>query len=147
MDLTKTYPRSVRDKFAGAVQIGRTSDKARAYVAGTTGEYHYNCGMDQAVFAFLGIGDHEAYARKVAQLSDRELEKYLRDEYVSKKSPAEISKWNEEWLSKGPAPDSDSYKYFMELRNTIAPSRTDVTAWPDLLDLDEHRDVPRKAAA
>ena len=60
MDLTKEYPRSVKDKFAGVVMLGRTTDKGRAFAAGTAGEYHYNCPMDKAVFGFLGI-DHEAY--------------------------------------------------------------------------------------
>ena len=147
MDLTKSYPRSVREKFAGVVQIGRTSDKARAHAAGTVGEYHYNCGMDQAVFKFLGIGDHEAFAKKAASLDDAQLERWLRDTYVSKKTPAEIEEWNRTWLARGPEPGSDSHKYFVELRSQIAPARTDVTSWPDLLDLDEGRDVPEKAAA
>jgi hypothetical protein len=147
MDLTKTYPRSVRDTFAGLVQIGRTTDKARAHLAGTVGEYHYNCGMDQAVFSFLGIDDHEAYAKKVSQLKDSEVEAWLRDTYVSKKSPAEIAKWNREWLAHGPDRGSDSEKYFLDLRNSLAPGRTDITAWADLLDLDEAREVPRKVAA
>jgi uncharacterized protein DUF5069 len=147
MDLTKTYPRSVREKFAGVVQLGRTADKGRAYLAGTVGEYHYNCPMDQAVFEFLGISDHEAFARKAAQLSDSELEKWVRDQYVSKKTHAEIEKWNAEWLGHGPAPGSDGEAYFIDLRNQVAPHRIDVTSWPDLLDLDEKRDVPQRVAA
>lgn len=147
MDLTKNYPRSVRDKFAGIVQIGRTSDKARAHAAGKVGEYHYNCGMDKAVFEFLGIPDHEAYAQKAAQLNDTELEAWLKDTYVSKKSRAEIDKWNREWLTHGPDPNSDAEKYFVDLRTQLAPDRTDVVAWADLLDLDEKRNVPRKVAA
>ena len=147
MDLTKTYPRSVRDKFAGVVQIGRTTDKARAYAAGTTGEYHYNCGMDQAVFKFLGVTDHEEYAKKATELDDARLERWLRDTFVSKKSQAEIDRWNRTWLEHGPEPGTDSYDFFMDLRAKIAPDRSDVTSWPDLLDLDEQRDVPRRKAA
>jgi hypothetical protein len=62
MDLTKEYPRSVRDKWQGVVQLGRTVDKGKAKVHGNVGEYHYNCPMDQAVFGFLGI-DHEQFER------------------------------------------------------------------------------------
>jgi len=147
MDLTKSYPRSVRDKFAGVVQIGRTTDKARAYAAGTVGEYHYNCSMDQAVFGFLGITDHEAYAKKAVELDDARLERWLIDNYVSKKSQSEIDAWNAEWLTRGPEAGSDSHKYFLDLRSQVAPGRDDVTSWPDLLDLDEKRDVPVKVAA
>ena len=58
MDLTKEHPRSVRDKWQGVVQLGRTVDKGKAEARGNVGDYHYNCPMDQAVFSFLGI-DHE----------------------------------------------------------------------------------------
>lgn len=147
MDLTKTYPRSVRDRFAGIVQIGRTTDKARAYKAGMVGEYHYNCGMDKAVFEFLGIDDHEAYADRAVSMDDASLERWLTDTYIAKKSKAEIDRWNREWLEHGPEPGSDGEKFFVELRDQIAPGRRDVRSWPDLLDLDEHRDVPERAAA
>lgn len=147
MDLTKTYPRSVRDRFGGIVQIGRTSDKARAYKAGALGEYDYNCGMDRAVFEFLGIDDHEAFADRAASTSDTELEQWLKDTYVSKKSKADIDRWNREWLEYAPQPGSSGEKYFTGLRDQLAPGRTDIHAWADLLDLDEHRDVPRRAAA
>ncbi len=46
-----------------------------------------------------------------------------------------------------PEPGSDGEKYFLELRGEVAPDRTDVTAWPDLLDLDEKRAVPKRAVA
>jgi len=147
MDLTKTYPRSVRDRFAGIVQIGRTTDKARAYKAGTVGEYHFNCGMDKAVFAFLGIDDHEAFADRAASMDDMSLERWIADTYVSKKSKAEVDRWNREWLEHGPEPGSEGEKYFLELRDQIAPGRRDVHSWPDLLDLDERRDVPQRVAA
>jgi hypothetical protein len=32
----------------------------------------------------------------------------------------------------------------LELRNQIAPDRTDVTTWPDLPDLDEKRTVSKR---
>ena len=32
-----------------------TIDKARASVAGTNGDFHYNCPMDQRFWAFTGI--------------------------------------------------------------------------------------------
>jgi hypothetical protein len=50
-------------------------------------------------------------------------------------------------LGLGPAAGSDGEKYFLELRGQIAPDRTDVTAWADLLDLDEKRNVPQRVAA
>jgi|SRR5579872_25992 len=141
MDLTKSYPRSVRDKFAGVVMLGRAIDKGRATLAGTNGEYNFNCPMDQAVFGFLGI-DKDQLLAKIKELDDAQLEQWVKENYVSKKSPAEIELWNEQFLSRGPEPGSDAERYFLELRNQVAPDRTDVTAWADLLDLDEKRPVP-----
>jgi hypothetical protein len=145
MDLTKSYPRSVKEKIAGVVMIARTTDKGKAEAHGTIGEYHYNCPMDQAVFGFLGI-DHEAYLDLVKKAkSEAELEAYVAA-HAAKKTPAEIEQWNEHFLAYAPAPGSDGEKYFLELRNQVAPDRTDVTAWADLLDLDEKREVARKTA-
>jgi len=146
MDLTKSYPRSVRDLFAGVVMLGRATDKGRATAAGSNGEYSYNCPMDKAVFGFLEI-DKDEYFAKLKELDDAALERWARETYVSKKSPAEVAQWNEQFLNYAPAPGSDSEAYFVELRNQVAPDRTDVTAWADLLDLDEKRPVPMRAPA
>jgi hypothetical protein len=145
MDLTTSYPRSVRDKVAGVVMLARTIDKAKAKAKGTLGEYHYNCPMDQAVFGVLGI-DHEKFLATVTSAkNDAEIEAYAKS-FAEKKSAAEIEAWNAGFLQYAPAPGSEAETYFLDLRKQVAPERTDVTAWADLLDLDEKRNVPRKAA-
>ncbi len=143
MDLSTSYPRSVKEKLAGVVMLARTADKAKAKTTDTIGEYHYNCPMDVAVFGFLGI-DHEAFL-KAAGHGDAAIEA-LAHEHAAKKSASEIEAWNAQFLQYAPAPGSDGEKYFHELRSQLAPDRTDVTAWADLLDLDEKREVPRKTA-
>jgi hypothetical protein len=141
MDLTTSYPTSVKTKLHGIVQLARTIDKGKAKAHGNLGEYHYNCPMDVAVFTFLGI-DHEALLDVIAKAkSDQEIADYVAP-FVHKKSAEEIEAWNAEWLKSGPAPGSDSEKYFLELRDQVAPGRKDITAWADLLDLDEKRPVP-----
>jgi hypothetical protein len=141
MDLTQTYPTSVKTTFHGLVQIARTIDKGKAKAHGNLGEYHYNCPMDAAVFSFLGI-DHEALLDVIGKAkSDQEISDYVAP-FIHKKSAAEIEAWNIAWLKQAPAAGSESEKYFLQLRSEVAPGRTDVTAWADLLDLDEKRDVP-----
>ena len=146
MDLTRSYPRSVRDTLAGVVMLARTADKAKAAANGNIGEYHYNCPMDQAVLTFLGI-DHEQFLAKVkiAQ-NDGEIEEFVK-EYTARKTPAEIEEFNRSFLLLKPAPGSGSATFFEELRASVAPERTDVTTWADLLDLDEKRSVPERTAA
>ncbi|GAC1444146.1 MAG: hypothetical protein NVSMB59_10120 [Vulcanimicrobiaceae bacterium] len=143
MDLTTSYPRSVSERMAGVVMLARTADKAKAKAHGTLGDYHYNCPMDVAVFTFLGI-DHETFLAAVTQ-GDAAAER-LASEHAAKKSAAEIDAWNATFLARAPEPGSEGEAYFHELRGQVAPDRTDVTAWADLLDLDERREVPRKTA-
>lgn len=144
MDLRTEYPRSVRETWQGVVQLGRTIDKGKAKANGDIGEYHYNCPMDQAVFAFLGI-DHEQFLNVIRSAkSDADIAEFTAP-YVSKHSSAEIENWNREWLSH--EPEGESREAFLRLRSEIAPARGDVTTWPDLLDLDEGREVPERVKA
>lgn len=144
MDLTTSYPRSVREKYLGAVQIARTIDKGKASLAGKLGEYRYDCPMDQHLFEWLGIdADRLLDAIKKGDAATEEFFKQA----LAKKSQSEIETFNREWLEHGPAPGSDSEKYFLDLRNQVAPNRTDVKAWADLLDLDEKRPVPQRVHA
>ena len=127
MDLTKEYPRSVRAEMHGIVQMPRTIDKAKAVAHGTAGEYHYNCPMDVAVFAFLGI-DHEALMDVVKKAkSDAEIDAYVKT-FTDKKTPEDLAAWNRQWLLRGPEPGGESEKFFLDLRSDVAPNRTDVSA-------------------
>lgn len=141
MDLTKTYPRSVHEKMLGIVQLPRTIDKGKAKAYGNTGEYNYDCPMDKALFDFLGVNGDELLEVIKNAKSDAEIEAYCK-QFVDRKSPDEIERWNHEWVTH--KPEGPSLEYFLNLRNQVAPDRTDVTSWADLLDLDEKRAVPRR---
>jgi uncharacterized protein DUF5069 len=146
LDLTTSYPRSVREKVLGVVQVGRAIDKGIAFANGTHGEYNYDCPMDKSIFDFLALdGEKLLDVIKNAQ-SESEIVAYVKP-FVDKKSAAEIDGFNEKFLQSSPAAGSDGEKYFLGLRNEVAPGRTDVTTWPDLLDLDEKRPVPQRVPA
>jgi hypothetical protein len=61
----KQFPRSPRDTYAGYVLAARAVDKCRAVLAGTEGEYHSNCPLDQIWLKFAGI-DYDAFRSFVA---------------------------------------------------------------------------------
>jgi Domain of unknown function (DUF5069) len=144
LDLTTSYPRSVHEKLYGVVQVARAIDKGKALAHGNIGEYSYDCPMDQAVFSFLGI-DGEALLDVIKNAkSDTEIDAYVKT-FIDKKSPEEIENWNREWLSHKPT--GEALEYFLQLRNQVAPDRTDVTTWADVLDLDEKRTVPKRETA
>ena len=54
-DLTKQAPHSPRERAGGFVIASRAVDKCRAVLAGTPGEYHYDCPLDNMLFGFKGI--------------------------------------------------------------------------------------------
>jgi hypothetical protein len=51
-DLTKRPPRSPRQRLGGYALLPRMLDKGRAEIAGTRGEYHYNCPSTNAFSTF-----------------------------------------------------------------------------------------------
>lgn len=147
MNSTTAFPRSVHEKYLGVVQLARTIDKAKMAGNGTLGEYHYNCPMDQALFAEFGI-DATKLSAAVADAAKTAgngsaIEAYVKP-LIQKKGAAEIERFNHDIL--GHQPTGESLKAFQTLRAEIAPDRTDVTTWPDLLDLDERRTVPKRTA-
>lgn len=141
MDLTKTAPRSVSTTMLGIVQLARTTDKAKAVAHGSVGEYKYDCPMDQGLFDYLGM-DPKAFLNVVKDAKDdREIEAYAKT-FVARKDSHSVEAFNKNWLSA--VPTGASLKHFQELRSKIAPSRTDVASWSDLLDLEEGRAVPHR---
>jgi hypothetical protein len=142
MNLTIEKPRSPKDKLIGLLSLKRVIDKAKAYNEGQLGEYDYDCPHDKPVFAFLGTNGEE-FARKVKELgTDDAIADWVQTQFLSKKTPAEIEKYNAERMHWHPEPGSPSAHYFEHLREQVAPGRKDIVTWFDVLDLDEGRPVP-----
>jgi hypothetical protein len=97
--------------------------------------------MDKGVFDFLGINGPEYLKIVKNAKSDAEIEAFVKP-FASKKSAQEIALFNKQWMTT--PPNGDSLAHFNQLRTRIAPDRTDVTTWPDLLDLEEGRAIPRR---
>ncbi len=93
LDLTKTYPRSPRATLGGYVIAGRTLDKCRAAVAGTLGDYHFNCPLDQTFLGFAGISA-EAFQTFVATGADDDAVAAWIQENAKPHTKEEIVAWN-----------------------------------------------------
>lgn len=139
MNLTTSYPRSPRQELGGFVHLARMIDKAKASRAGKLGEYIYPCPLDRSLLDFLGLTP-ERFAETVAEKRDEEIVEWIRKE-ARPQTADEISAWNKNFLNRSPD-NEEKWTYFRRLRESIDPSRTDITTWPDLLDLDEKRSVP-----
>jgi len=138
-DLTRQFPRSPGEKLGGYVHLARMADKARAKAAGTVGEYIYPCPLDQMLLEFLKV-DADAFYETVRKNDDPGLVAWLK-EAATLHRPEEVEAWNQAFLNRKPR-NEESQRRFDEIRNRLAPHRTDITAWPDLLDLEEGREVP-----
>ena len=112
-DLTKDYPRSPRDLLAGYVIAGRTLDKCRATLAGTAGEYHFDCPLDNFFFGFAEISGDEFKNFVATGASDKEVAEWI--ERKAKRRPRiEIIKWNNDWRYKRLSEMPDRIQEFME---------------------------------
>jgi hypothetical protein len=138
-NLAKEFPRSPRETFAGYVHAGRMLDKCRAVVAGTAGEYHYNCPLDRFFFDFTGI-DAEAFKAFVATGADDAAVAAWIADHSKIKDRGEIVVWNNKMrdmrLSEMPLP----LQLFLEdyIPKFIPKNRT-VRVWFDVYDLEEGR--------
>lgn len=144
LDLKQEYPRSPREKIGGYVHLARMLDKARAKGAGRLGEYIYACPLDESLLEFLGVSE-EAFYEVTQEREDHEVLDWIKEKAIPR-APAEIEEWNRAFLKRKPR-NEESLKRFLEKRNQLAPHRTDITAWPDLLDLEEGREVPERTPA
>lgn len=137
VDLTKRAPRSPRVRLGGFVILPRMLDKGRASVSSTNGEYKYNCPLDQHFLSFVGIDAQAVLEQIKAGKGDGEILAFILAHCTSKPSPQEIASWSAYQEARCPA-DADSRGFFQELHQKMAPSRTDVATWFDLLDLDDY---------
>ena len=138
----KSFPRSMRVKLEGYVHLARMIDKCRAVLAGTEGEYIYPCPMDDRLMEFAGITVDEFTAAVKANPSDEAVATWF-PQTAKAHPPAELDAWNRD--------DAESRTELArepgvldKHRDAVDPSRTDLTAWADLQDLEEGRAVPRK---
>jgi len=124
-------------RLGGFVILPRCLDKGRATIAGTNGEYHFNCPVDQRFLNFVGI-DADALKNVLAQgKGDWEVLEWIRANARHQRTDAEIAAWSA--LQEQRAPDNpDSREFFNNEHKRIAPQRTDITTWFDLLDLDDY---------
>jgi len=144
MNLTQRPPRSPRCRLGGYALLPRLLDKCRAEIAGTSGEYHYNCPLDQRFFAFTGV-DHEALKAEVAKgIGDGEALAWIEANAKNKRHPWEIEEWSA-WRDRAVPTDHETRAFFNEIHEQIASSRQDIATWCDLLDLDDHVSYGGKA--
>lgn len=135
-DLHVHPPRSPRVRLGGYVILPRMLDKGRALLAGTNGEYNYNCPLDQQFLAFTGLDAEALKAELAAGKSDGEILAWVQA-HARPRSMAEILAWSA-WQEQRAPDNPDGRAFFNEVHRKLAPDRTDIVTWFDLLDLDDY---------
>lgn len=136
VDLTTRPPRSARARdVAGICGVARMADKARAERAGKIGDYKYGdiSGQDVRILTFLGISADEFQEAAVNNPNDIEIGEWVQES--CDKSNEEIDAFNHAMVNRGP--DETSRERFEARRQEVDPTRTDITTWVALQDLDD----------
>lgn len=136
-DLTSSFPRSPGETLGGYAILARAIDKCRATLAGTNGEYNYNCPLDRQFFDFTGVDADEMKQLIADGASDEDVSLWVHQK-DSAHSAEEVKAWTEAQRKRGPQ-TPEQQDYFENLREQVIPGRTDVTTWFDLLDAEEGR--------
>lgn len=139
LDLTKTFPRSPRATLGGYVHAGRMLDKCRAEIAGTAGEYHFNCPLDRYFFDFTGI-DIDAFKAFVATGADDVAVAAWINDHSKIKDSGQIVVWNNKMrdtrLSDMPLPLQQFLEGYIP---QFIPAGKIVRVWFDVYDIEEGR--------
>ena len=112
-NLTIEAPHSPRARVAGFAIADRTTDKCRASIAGTLGEYHYDCPLDNMLFSFKGINGGQFKTAVQAAKNYEDVGVWLLAN-GTKKTPDEIKAWSDEVEAGSMMKKPEKRAYFTE---------------------------------
>jgi hypothetical protein len=143
-DLTQQAPHSPRNRIAGFVIARRAVDKCRASLAGTPGEYQYDCPLDNLLFDFKGITGEQFKAAVQASIDYEDVGAWLQANGTAK-TPVEIKAWSDEVESGSLMKNPEKRAYFIEdcSRLGLNPQMNTTFDW---LEADDRSSFSRKPA-
>jgi len=115
-------------------------DKGRAYKEKKLADYIYPCPLDKIILNFLGI-KADTFANITVEKKDEEISNWVK-ELIKSKTPNDLVLINKIILEKKPDSE-DRLKYYNKTRDKIDPSRSDLTTWVELMELEEGRFLPK----
>src|SRR5258708_8079282 len=112
-DLTKEAPHSPRERIAGFAIASRAIDKCRASVAGTLGEYRYDCPLDKMLFTFKGITGEQFKTGTQAATDYEQVGAWLQANGTTK-TAGEIKTWPDETETATPTKNPEKRYCFIQ---------------------------------
>ncbi|MDC0088025.1 DUF5069 domain-containing protein [Akkermansiaceae bacterium] len=139
LDLSKDFPRSARETLAGYVIAARALDKCRSVIAGTEGEYHYDCPLDQMFLEFTGINADEFKAFVATGADDQAVSDWIQ-EHAKEQTKEAIVEWNNSLRYKRISEMPMNLQVYLEdyIPENI-PAGKIVYHWFDVYDIEEGR--------
>jgi hypothetical protein len=139
-DLTKRAPHSPRERLAGFAIANRAIDKCRASVAGTLGEYHYDCPLDNILFGFKGITGQQFKTAVQAATNYEDVGAWLHANGIAK-SPEEIRIWSDAVEASSMIANPEKRAFFIEdcARLGLNPQMNSTFDWLEADDRDTFR--------
>ena len=140
-DLTKEFPRSPRKTLAGHVLGYRMLDKCRAELAGTNGEYHFDCPLDNMILGFAEVKAADFKNFVATGASDAEVEAWFA-EHAKPHTKLELAKWNNGLRYRRLSEAEDRIQEYMEdyIPANIPEARQHLVKYFfDIYDVEEQR--------
>lgn len=133
------FPRSPREVLAGYVVAARTLDKCRAVIAGTNGEYHFDCPLDNFFLGFTGISAEDFKTFVATGADDQAVAAWI-EEHAAPRERREIIQWNNDMRYKRVSEMPIELQEFLEgYIPEFIPAGKIVNYWFDVYDIEEGR--------
>ena len=141
-DLTKQAPHSPRERLAGFAIANRVVDKCRASLAGTLGEYRYDCPLDNMLFSFKGITGEQFKTAVQTSTNDEEVGAWLQANGTPK-TPAEIRTWSDEMEASSLMKNPEKRSSFIENCSALGlnPQMNSTFDWLEADDRESFRRI------
>jgi hypothetical protein len=111
-DLTKQAPASPRTRTGGYAILARALDKGRAQIAGTDGDYHFDCPLDNYLFGFKGVAGADVKKLLEDGKNNEEIAAWL-DANGEPKTDEEKKGWSDGCEAARPYDDPEKKDWFI----------------------------------
>jgi hypothetical protein len=140
LDLRLQAPHSPRDRLGGFALACRAVDKCRASLAGTLGEYRYDCPLDGQLFSFKGITADQFKAAVQAAKNYDDVGAWLLANGAAK-TPPEIEDWSDDQEGSSLRNNPEKRDQFIENchRLGLNPDKTTTFDWLEADDRSSFR--------
>ncbi|TAE78426.1 MAG: DUF5069 domain-containing protein [Verrucomicrobia bacterium] len=139
-DLSKEAPASPRLRTRGYAILSRMADKGRAEIAGTLGDYHFDCPLDKALFEFKGVKVEDVRAVIAEGSNDLEVAGWF-DSHGKSKSTADINNWSDKMEKSMPFEDPEMKDWFVGVCAEVGID-PEASSLFDFLEADDRRSFP-----